>query len=328
MPSSASEVGEAAVGLDIGGTKVLGLAVDLSTGAILAERRIPTPKGQLEVVEGLSSLVDLLGSDAGRPLRAVGVGAAGLVDTSGVLRYGPNLPGVVDLDLVDVLGSRTGLPVAVDNDATAATVAEHRLGAARDVADALYVALGTGIGGGIVLDGALRRGANGFGGELGHTVIDPDGPLCGCGRHGCWERMASGSALGEQARAAVAAGRGDGILAAAGVLDVALVSGEHAVAAAAAGDPGGLDVMDRFARWIALGLSGLINALDPAVVVIGGGVVEAGTVLMQPLRAAVAELVVGARHRPPVPIVPAVFGEHAGAVGAALLAADAVAPQR
>lgn len=322
----ASREGDVAVGLDIGGTKVLGIAVELRSGTVLAERRVPTPRGEPEVVEALGEVVDALAGACGRRLRAVGVGAAGLVDTHGVLRYGPNLPGVVDLDLVGLLGARTGLPVAVDNDATAATVAEHRLGAAREVTDALYVALGTGIGGGLVLDGAIRRGAHGFGGELGHVVVDPDGPVCGCGRRGCWERLASGSALGEQARAAVQAGRGQALLDAASTTRAAEVSGEHAVAAAAAGHPEGLAVMQGFARWVALGLAGFVNALDPAVVVIGGGVVEAGPVLMDPLRTAVADLLVGARHRPVVPIVPAVFGEHAAAVGAALLGADALAP--
>ncbi|QGG95574.1 ROK family protein [Actinomarinicola tropica] len=319
-------MGDAAVGLDIGGTKILGLAVDLGSGEVLAERRVPTPQGRAEVADALGTVVDALAEGSGRPIRAVGVGAAGLVDTSGVLRYGPNLPGVVDLDLVGLLGDRLGLPVAVDNDATAATVAEHRLGAARGVDDALYVALGTGIGGGIVLDGALRRGAHGFGGELGHVVIDPDGPLCGCGRQGCWERLASGSALGEQAREAVLDGRGAGILAAAGAERADDVTGEHAVAAAAAGDPEGLAVMAAFARWVALGLAGFVNALDPSVVVIGGGVVEAGPVLLDPLRSAVADLIIGSSHRPPVPVLPAVFGEHAAAVGAALLAADALRP--
>ena len=314
-------MGRAAHGLDIGGTKILGLAVDVDTGDVLAEHRVPTPQGSEAVVDALCEVVDALRATAGRPPEAIGVGAAGLVDTTGVLRYGPNLPGIVELDLVGQLGRRVGVPVAVDNDATAATVAEHRLGAARHVADALYVALGTGIGGGVVLDGAIRRGAHGFGGEFGHVVIDPQGPMCGCGQQGCWERLASGSALGDQARAAVAAGAAPAIAARAGGGEV---GGEHAVAAAAAGDVDALAVLDGFARWVALGLAGLVNALDPAVVVIGDGIVEASDVLMAPLRSAFAHLTVGVGHRPPVSIVPAAFGEHAAAVGAAILAADRI----
>ena len=310
----------AALGLDIGGTKVLGLAVDVATGTVVAEHRVPTPSGSDALIDVLVGVVEVLGASSGGVARSVGVGAAGLVDGAGVLRFGPNLPGVVGLDLVGRLEQRLGLPVAVDNDATAAAVAEHRLGAARGVADAVYVALGTGIGGGIVLGGEIRRGAHGFAGELGHMVIDPGGPLCGCGQRGCWEQLASGSALGELARGAVADGRGEGILrhaAGAGV-----VEGEHAVAAASEGDPGGLAVLDEFARWVAVGLASLVNLLDPAVIVIGGGVVEAGDLLMRPVRAAFGELVVGAAHRPEVPIVPAAFGEHAAAVGAALIGAE------
>jgi glucokinase len=314
-------MGRAAFGLDIGGTKVLGLAVDVDSGEVLDEQRVPTPVGTDAVVDALAAVVAALAADAGRAPEAIGVGAAGLVDNAGVLRYGPNLPGVVSLDLVGELGRRTGVPVAVDNDATAATVAEHRLGTARGVGDAVYVALGTGIGGGVVLDGAIRRGANGFGGEFGHVVIDPQGPLCACGQRGCWETRASGSALGDQARAAVAAGDAPGIAALAAGGEV---TGEHAVAAAAGGDLGALAVMDGFARWVALGIAGLVNALDPALVVVGGGVVEAGDVLMAPLRSAFSHLTVGAGHRPLVPIEPAAFGGHAAAVGAAVLAADRI----
>ncbi|MBK5224337.1 MAG: ROK family protein [Acidimicrobiia bacterium] len=311
-----------AVGLDIGGTKVLGLAIDVESGAVLAEHRVLTPDGGTAVMSALTGVVDDLQRRAGRRAEAVGVGAAGLVDSSGVLRMGPNLPGVIDLDLVGGLHRHAGVPVVVDNDATAATVAEHRLGAARGATDAIYVALGTGIGGGVILDGAIRRGANGFGGEFGHMVIDPTGPRCGCGQVGCWEQRASGSALGDLARAAVDEGRAPGLAALVGPGDA--VSGEQAVAAAAAGDPAGLAVLDEFARWVALGLAALVNALDPAVVVIGGGVVEAGAVLMTPLRRQFTAFLMGAEHRPAVPVVPAHFGEHAAAVGAALLAADAI----
>lgn len=320
-------MGEVSIGLDVGGTKVLGLVVDPADGTVLAEHRVPTPAGGAELLAVLVDLSRRLGSDTGLVASAVGVGAAGLVDAAGVLRYGPNLPGIVDLDLAGELTSRLGVPVRVDNDATAGTVAEHRLGAARTFDDAVYVALGTGIGGGLVVGGDVRRGANGFGGEIGHMVVDPRGPRCPCGLTGCWERRASGSALGDQARAAVAAGEAPGIaaIAAASGADPTSVSGEHAVAAAAAGDVGGVAVLAGFARWIAVGLAGLVNALDPAVVVVGGGVVEAGDVLMRPLRAAVDELLVGAAHRPRVEIVPAHFGEHAVAVGAALLAAETAA---
>jgi glucokinase len=312
-----------AVGLDIGGTKILGVAVDLGTGTRLAEQKVATPTGRDEVVEALGHVVDALAAEVGRRPVGVGIGAAGLVDVDGVLRYGPNLPGVVDLDLRGALHERTGVAVVVDNDATTATVAEHRLGAARGVADVVYVALGTGIGGGIVLDGAVRRGAHGFGGELGHMMIDRSGPLCACGRRGCWEAIASGTALGRLARRAVDDGRAPGVLAAAGGVADA-VGGEQAVAAAAEGDPGAQAVLEEYAGAVAVGIVSLVNALDPAVVVIGGGVVEAGDLLMSPLREIVHSQVMGATHRPFVPVVPAAFGGRSAAIGAAVMAGDLV----
>jgi glucokinase len=308
-----------AVGLDIGGTKVLGLAVDPTTGVVLDERREATP-------DGAEALVELLGDVAtalvppGEVLAAAGVGIAGLVDTQGVLRYSPNLPGIVDLDLAGRLGDRLGVTVVVDNDATSATVAEHRHGAGVGVDDLVYVALGTGIGGGLVLDGEVRRGAHGFGGEFGHMVVDPDGPVCACGRRGCWERFASGNALGELARERAGAGVAPGILALAGGR-VDAVTGEHAVAAAATGDDAALAVLEAFGDAVALGISALVASLDPSMVVVGGGVVDAGDLVMDPIRAAVARRIMGGAHRPAVPVVPAAFGGRSAAIGAASWAA-------
>src|SRR5690606_26567693 len=243
----------------------------------------------------------------------------GLVGGDGVLRYSPNLPDVIDLDLRGVLASRLGVPVVVDNDATAATVAEHRCGAAAGVDDALYVALGTGIGGGIVLDGAVRRGANGFAGEVGHMVLDPGGALCACGRRGCWEVVASGSALGELARGRAVDGSASAIVAQAGG-DPAAVSGEHAVAAAHAGDADALAILDEFGDAVGRGIAALVTALDPAVVVVGGGVIVAGVLVGDSIRAGVARRVSGGSHRPAVAVVTAAFGERSASFCAALFA--------
>ena len=309
-----------AIGLDIGGTKVLGLAVDTATGEVLEERRVPTPRGSEALVDALvdvsRSLRDPAAGDA-----AVGVGIAGLVDVRGVVRYSPNLPGVIDLELRDRLVEALGVPVTVDNDATTATVAEHRLGAGRDSTDMVYVALGTGIGGGLVLDGDVRRGAHGFGGEIGHMVVDRDGAICACGRRGCWETIASGSALGELARERAEAGRAPAIVEAAGG-DAQAVTGEHAVLAAVEGDEVARAVIDVYAESVALGISALIVALDPAVVVVGGGVVDAGEIVMAPVRGAVAHRVMGGQHRPQVPVVAAAFGGASAAIGAAWMAAS------
>jgi glucokinase len=182
----------------------------------------------------------------------------------------------------------------------------------------LLVTLGTGIGGGIISAGRLLRGAHGFAGEIGHMVVNPHGPPCRCGQRGCWERYASGGGLGRIAREAAHAGQADRILELAGG-DPENVRGEHVTAAAGEGDAQAAEVFRRLAWWLALGLANLANIYDPSVFVLGGGLIEAGEVLMTPTRAAFAELVEGADHRPMIDIVPAQLGERAGAIGAAAL---------
>ena len=249
----------------------------------------------------------------------VGIGAPGLVDDDGVLRYAPNLPGVAELPLAAPLRDRLGVPVVVENDASCAGWGEREAGAGRGLDHVLLVTLGTGIGGGIVLDGTLFRGRHGFAGEIGHMVVDPHGPPCPCGQRGCWERFASGSGLGRLAREAAVGGRAARIVDLAGG-DPELVKGEHVTAAAGEGDEEARAVMAEYGWWVALGLANLANAFDPERFVLGGGLVEAGDVLMLPVRSAFAELIEGVDHRPPVDIVAAELGEHAGAIGAALLA--------
>ena len=179
--------------------------------------------------------------------------------------------------------------------------------------------LGTGIGGGLVVDGQLVVGAHGFAGEVGHMVVDPSGPPCPCGQRGCWERFASGSGLGRLGREAAQAGRAPSLVELAGG-DPEAVRGEHVTRAAAAGRPDALAVMESFAWWLGLGLANLVNLLDPEVVVVGGGLVEAGECLLGPTRRALSRLVQAGHLRPEVPVLPARLGERAGAVGAALLA--------
>jgi glucokinase len=182
----------------------------------------------------------------------------------------------------------------------------------------VLVTLGTGIGGGVVAGGVLVRGANGFAGEVGHIVVDPDGPPCPCGKRGCWERFASGSGLARLGRLAADADRAHRVLALAGG-DAADVRGEHVTAAAAEGDADAAAVLADFGWWVALGLSNLAEIFDPEAFVLGGGLVEVGPLLLEPVRAAFAGMVTGGRHRPPIAIVPAALGERAGAIGAASL---------
>jgi glucokinase len=182
------------------------------------------------------------------------------------------------------------------------------------------VTLGTGIGGGIVAGGRLLVGVNGFAGEFGHMVVDPNGPPCPCGRRGCWERYASGSGLAQLARTAAIGGRLRRVVLLAGG-DVELLRGEHVQAAAEDGDPGALAVIDEFAHWVALGLVNLTNALDPATFVLGGGLAEGAHLYLAPIRRWFGELLYAPDVRPHPALAFAALGEHAGAVGAALLPA-------
>ncbi len=327
--------GQVTIGIDMGGTKVLGLAVD-DEGVVLAEVRVATPgrratgaggtgaehdtDGFAPVIEALASVTEQLCAGIDTEVASVGVGAPGLVDNTGVLRYAPNLPGGNGLDIAGGLAARLGgLRTVVDNDATCATVAEWAFGAAAGVSDAVMVTLGTGIGGGVIAGGHVVRGASGFGGEIGHMVVDPSGPPCPCGKRGCWERFASGSGLGRLAREAAHAGRLDEVVSLAGG-DAESVRGEHVLVAAKAGDVGALAVLGELGWWLALGLSNLALVLDPAVMVYGGGLVETVTLVRDEVRTAFDELLEGHAYRPEVQILPALLGERAGAMGAALVA--------
>jgi glucokinase len=319
------------VGIDLGGTKILAHAVDLADPhRRLAVARTATPRGGDAIIAAIGGVVRRVADElAGLPetgsrrLDAVGVGAAGQVDLDGVLRYAPNLPTVRELNLAGALREALGVPVAVGNDATCAMAAEHRIGAAKGARDAVLVTLGTGIGAGLVVAGDLQLGSTGFAGEPGHMVVDPNGPPCPCGRRGCWERLGSGSGLARLARDAAEAGLADHVVALAGGEPEA-VRGEHVTRAAIDGDPDALEVIRRFAWWVALGIANLVNILDPELILVGGGLVEAGDLLLAPVREAFHGLVLAADHRPPVRIEPALLGPEAGAVGAALLAGDLV----
>jgi glucokinase len=323
------------LGIDVGGTKVLGVALD-DADHVLAEVRVPTPQrpgrdpGTAEVtgllVDGLARVVDLLvaelGSTRGAVAGDVGVGVPGLVDDHGVLRFAPNLAVGTGVDVgAQLAGRLDGRRVVVDNDATCAALAEWTSGAAMGLSDVVMVTLGTGIGGGVIAGGRVLRGANGFAAEIGHMVVDPAGPLCPCGKRGCWERYASGSGLGRLAREAAHAGRLDGVLGLAGG-DPEAVRGEDVTGAAAAGDDGALAVLAELGWWLALGLANLAAVLDPEAFVLGGGLADRLELVLGPTRRAFDELLVDRRYRPEIGIRPAALGERAGAIGAARLARE------
>jgi glucokinase len=310
-------VDRTAVGVDLGGTKILGVVVDpADPGVIVRERRIGTPAGGRAVLAAIEELVISL---CARPV-ALGIGAAGLVDRDGMLRYGPNLPGATDVDFGRGL-AHVSATVVVDNDNTCATWAEFRLGAARGTTDCVFVGLGTGLGAGLIVDGSILHGAHGFAGEAGHMVVEPDGIECVCGRFGCWERYASGAALARMARESVAAGRGRSFLTTVASPDA--ITGEDVARAFRAGDSDAIEIVDTMARWLARGLAGIIGLVDPEVIVLGGGVTEElGDDLCSRVDARIPDFLMGAAFRPHVPVRPALLGNRAAALGAALLALD------
>jgi glucokinase len=307
----------AAMGLDIGGTKVAGLLV-AEGGQVLARGSAVTPADDAEAILKTIFVVAEELRGAGQPV-AIGIGAAGMVDfAAGTMRYAPNLAWR-ELPIRDRVSEEIALPCVVDNDANAAAWGEYRFGAARGYRHVLMVTVGTGIGGGIVADGALYRGAHGFAAEIGHVIVEPGGPECGCGNRGCWEQVASGHALDRLGRLAVESLPGSTI---AGLAGDDEVTGRHVAAAAAQGDRVAIGIFDQVGRRLGEGIAGLVNILDPEAVVIGGGVAEVGEVLLEPARVAFRDSVEAPDYRPDVPLLPAALGNDAGAMGAAALALE------
>jgi glucokinase len=238
----------------------------------------------------------------------------------GVLGFAPNLAWR-NLPIAERMRDALGLPCQVDNDASMAAYGEFRFGAGRGYRHLLLVTVGTGLGGGIVSDGRLFRGANGFASEIGHIIVEPGGPLCGCGNHGCWEQVAAGRAIDRMGREE-AREHEHSILRRLAGGDPDQVTGELVTQAAMQGDDAAKRILAEAGRRLGQGIAGLVNVLDPQVVVVGGGAIVAGDLLLDPARAAFLDAVEGPEHRPRVPIVPAELGNDAGAVGAATLALE------
>jgi glucokinase len=310
------------IGVDLGGTKLLAGVVepDLNVRHRVF-RHAREGKGTEQLLDALVEAVEEVRTAAGRELSAVGFGIPSLVDArTGSAATTVHLP-LRDVSFRDVMAERLGVPVAVDNDANAALVAEHRHGAARGAQTAALLTLGTGIGGGIMVDGKLVHGAHGGAGEWGHMVIDVDGPLCICGNRGCLEMLVSGTALGRAAQRAAEElpDSGFGRALSAG----REITGMLATELAHDGDPVARDVVTLVGYHLGVGLSNIINILNPEVLVVGGGVIAAGELLLEPARKVVAERAL-APSRDQVRIVPTRFGDASGMVGAALLAMDLV----
>jgi glucokinase len=308
------------IGIDVGGTKVLGGVVD-EAGKVLTTARKDTPR------QGGSALTQTIADVAKELLEqhsvaSVGVSAAGFVSSDRkTMLATPNIADWNGVDLDNQLTTLIGLPVVIENDANAAAWGEAKFGAGKNQDHMMMLTVGTGIGGGIVVNGALYRGAFGIAAEFGHMRVVPEGHICGCGARGCFEQYASGNALLRHAREAINASpevarnllsRGDGT--------VAGLTGQAITEAARDGDPVALAAFNTTGQWLGAGIASLAVLLDPACVVIGGGVIDAGEILLKPTRESLERNMPFAGKHPYPQIIAAQLGNEAGLVGVADLA--------
>jgi glucokinase len=311
-------------GVDLGGTSIK-CALGAEDGTLLAEKSIPTDShlGPQKVLERIAAAIHDLETQTGSKPMRLGMGVPGLVDLArGITRFLPNLTGHwMDVPAADILGAAVGCPVALLNDVRTATLGELAYGHGRDgnVGTMVFMAIGTGIGGGIVIDGKLRLGPVGAAGEIGHMTILPDGPLCGCGSHGCLETLASGTAIAAEGVRLVLMGL-------APVLhdlvegNPARITAKAVADAADAGDSACRDAIYHAARWLGIAVANLVTAIHPELIVIGGGVSRIGEVLIERIREELANRV---KMFPAssVRVDASKVGDKAGILGAVALAA-------
>lgn len=312
-----------ALGIDIGGTKIL-VALVTRQGRIVSREHIPTgaSAGPEAVIKRMFSAVARVVASGGvEPpgLAGVALAVAGLIDTRrGVITTSPNLPGWNNVPLRSAVARELGATTYLLNDADAAALGENRFGAGRGTRDMVYITVSTGIGGGIIINGRLYSGASGCAGEFGHMTIDPEGPECACGRYGCWEALASGSAIAREASRRLAAGE-KSLLHDRGAYSA--ITAETVGEAAGKGDRLATEVIKAAGYYLGIGLANIIKIFNPEMVVIGGGVSNLGNMLLEPARRTARrlsfELPFSAVH-----IVRSKIGTAAGAVGAAALVFD------
>ena len=302
--------------MDVGGTKIAA-GVVTPEGRILKEARYPTPASPVRLLDSIARAV--LEVKDGFEIDGVCLAVAGLVlAEENKVVFSPNLHAVEGIPLKDKLEPRIGLPLTLENDANAATWGEFRFGAGSEVDHLVFVALGTGIGGGVISHRMLVRGAQGSAGELGHVTIQATGPRCACGNHGCLEALASGTAIRRRARELASENPGSAL----GRLAAdRRVLGEDVTRLAREGDGVAVAVLEEAGRWLGIGLAGFVNVFNPEVIAVGGGVMAAGELILEAAREEVR-----LRARPPsrdlVQIKEATLGPHSGLLGAAALARD------
>jgi glucokinase len=304
-----------AIGVDVGGTKIAAAVVS-AEGEILNEVRYPTqaiPPNRL--VGTIAGAITEVGD--GFEVGGVCLAVPGLIMASvNTVIFSPNLHEIENIRLDEEIGGRTGMRVTVENDANAAAWGEFRYGAGKDVEHQVFITLGTGVGGGVITHGVLLRGAQGAGGELGHVTLDPEGPLCGCGNHGCLEAVASGTAIQRRAREFA----NDRPTSALGQLAIQRqVLGEDVTRLAEEGDEAAVAVLKETGRWLGIGVAGFVNIFNPEVVAVGGGASRAGEFILGPARREV-KLRARSPSRDLAEIKEATLGPASGVLGAAALA--------
>jgi glucokinase len=308
------------IGIDVGGTKIAAGVVD-ETGAIIARTQRDTPADSTDATAAAicDAAAELIAAHA---VEAVGIGAAGFVssDRSTVL-FAPNLAWR-DEPLGARVAAELNIPVVVENDANAAAWGEFAFGAAKDVEHMVCITVGTGIGGGVVVDGELLRGANGVAAELGHMRVVPGGHRCGCGSRGCLEQYASGKALVREGRAQAESGSLAAVqmLSVCGITDPAELTGPMITDAAMQGDPCAVELLEDLGRWLGEGVASLATIFDPSLVVVGGGVSAANDLIMKSAVQAFERVLPAKANRPHAPFTLAELGNDAGLIGAADLA--------
>lgn len=312
------------IGVDLGGTKMLVALAD-GDGALLRSQKVPTKalQGPLIVLSHLKSIVNDIIAQEGislKDIEGLGICIAGFFDIrSKRIAGSPNLPGWELFPLEDELIAQYDLPVIVENDANAAAYGEYVFGAGKDKNNMIFITLGTGIGGGIITDGKLYRGSRGFAGEIGHMIVLPQGPPCGCGKFGCLESFSSGSAIEREGRILLQEGRSSILNRLAG--SSGDLTAGHVFAAAREGDKEALNIVERAAYFLGLALSFTVNLLNPDVIVMGGGMAHSGEFFFNPVRRCLEEAAITPAAKI-VSLVSSCLGDDAGVQGVLALLDD------
>lgn len=309
------------IGVDLGGTDIK-IAVVNSSGGIVYSDKVPT-EAQMgynhtinNIIKAIRNILQNNNLDISQ-IDSIGVGCPGQVDPcTGLVKFLPNIPGWINIELTNILEKELGIPAAIDNDVRTALLGEHKYGAGKGYDNIVCITVGTGIGSGIIINGKLVRGANASAGEIGHLILqDTGGKFCGCGGTGCFETLASGPAIVEMAEQYVLGGKSAKFkeLAADGAITPELVA-----RAAELGDEVARSIFKKAGYWIGIALSSVANLLNPEIIIIGGGVAQAGDLLFDPIRKTVQERAMKTATEK-LQIVPAKLGNNAGVIGASLL---------